>query len=415
MARTVFAGGQVYDGTTAAAAPGEVAVEDGRVVEVGTDLDGDERVDCAGGYVAPGFFDCHVHVTLDAPSLMRILETPFSLQFYSAAANLATTLRTGITTVRDAGGADLGIRTAVERGMIPGPRLQVAITMLSQTGGHGDDWHVCGGEAPFMVTHPGRPSGLVDGPHAVRQRVRELVRAGADVIKVATTGGVLSPNDDPRHAHFRDDEIQEMVAEAHAAGIEVMAHAQGTEGIQAAVRNGVRSIEHGIYLDDETVDLMVQHGTWLVPTLHAPRAVVAAADAGVPIPRAAVEKAHQVAEAHVASVRLAHEAGVRIAMGTDCGVGPHGTNLEELGLMTEAGLSPRDALEATTGSAADLLGVGADRGRIRPGQRADLVVVGGDPDDVRGLRERVRRVYLDGRLAHRADDATAATAADPTP
>ena len=401
MARTLFSGGVVYDGTTTAASTADVVVEDGRILEVGSDLDGDEQVDCSGGYLSPGFFDCHVHVTLDAPSLMRVLETPFSLQFHSAAANLATTLRTGITTVRDAGGADLGTRTALERGMIPGPRMQIAVVMLSQTGGHGDDWHVCGAEAPLMVPHPGRPSGRVDGPYAVRQRVRELVRAGADVIKVATTGGVLSPHDDPRHAHFRDDEIQEMVAEAHAAGIEVMAHAQGTEGIGAAVRNGVRSIEHGIYLDEETVALMVERGAWLVPTLHAPRAVIAAAAAGVPLPQAAVEKAHVVAEAHVASVRLAHEAGVRIAMGTDCGVGPHGTNLEELGLMTGAGLTPLDALHATTGSAADLLGVGDDRGRIRPGLRADLVVVDGDPDDVHDLAARVRSVHLDGREVHR--------------
>ena len=174
-----------------------------------------------------------------------------------------------------------------------------------------------------------------------------------------------------------------------------------TEGIRAAVRNGVRSIEHGIYLDEETVELMVERGAWLVPTLHAPRAVVAAAEAGLPLPQAAVDKARQVTEAHLASVRLAHEAGVRIAMGTDCGVGPHGTNLEELGLMTEAGLSPLEALHATTGSAADLLGVGDDRGRLRPSARADLVVVDGDPEDVTGLRERVREVHLDGRLVHR--------------
>jgi imidazolonepropionase-like amidohydrolase len=401
MTRTLFSGGLVYDGTTAMPSEGDVVVEDGRIVEVGTDLDGDESVDCSGGYLSPGFFDCHVHVTMDAPSQMQLIETPFSLQFYSAAANLKKTLDIGITSVRDAGGADQGIKEAVLRGLIPGPRMQLSIIMLSQTGGHGDDWSICGADAPFFVPHPGRPSGLVDGPTEVRRRVREIIRAGADVIKVATTGGVLSPRDDPRHPHFRDDEIAEITAEATAAGLHVMAHAQGAGGIKAALRNGVRSIEHGIFLDDEAIEMMLQRGAWLVPTLHAPRAVIAAADAGLPLAQSVVDKARDVAAAHVDSVTRAHQAGVRIAMGTDCGVGPHGTNLEELELMTEAGLTPLDTLRATTGSAAELLDVATDRGTIRPGQRADLVLVDGDPQDVTKLGDRVRAVYLDGREVSR--------------
>lgn len=396
MTRTLFTDAVVYDGTTSAPQPADVVVEDGRIVEVGPGLDGDERVDCGGGVLAPGFFDCHVHVTLDVPSVMRIVETPFSLQFFNAAANLRRTLETGITTVRDAGGADLGIKEAVARGMIPGPRMAISIIMLSQTGGHGDDWHVCGADVPFMVPHPGRPSGLCDGPDEVRRKVRELIRAGADCIKVATTGGVLSPNDDPRHAHFRDDEIAVMTQEAAAAHIHVLAHAQGAEGIKAAVRNGVRSIEHGIYLDDEAIALMLEHGAWLVPTLQAPQAVIDNAAAGVPIPAASVAKAREVVEAHRDSVRRAHEAGVRIAMGTDAGVGAHGTNLEELELMTRSGLSPLEALHATTGSAAELLGVAEDRGTLAPGKRADLVLLDGSADDVTGLRERVRGVWQDG-------------------
>ena len=285
MSRTLFHGGTVYDGTTSLPAGGDVVVEDGRIVEVGTGLDGDEAVDCTGAYVSPGFFDCHVHVTMETPNMVETAQTPFSLTFYQAAERLRRTLDTGITTVRDAGGADQGIKEAVERGLIAGPRMLIAITMLSQTGGHGDDWSICGADVPFMVPHPGRPSGVVDGPDQVRRKVREIIRAGADVIKVATTGGVLSARDDPRHPHFRDDEIAEMTAEASAAGIHVMAHAQGTGGIKAALRNGVRSIEHGIFLDEEAIEMMLQRGAWLVPTLHAPRAVVAAADAGVPLSR----------------------------------------------------------------------------------------------------------------------------------
>ncbi len=396
MTRTIFTGGTVYDGTTGRPAEGDVVVEDGRIVDVGPGLDGDVSVDCSGGFVSPGFMDCHVHVTLDNPVQMQIIETPFSLQFFQAAANLKKTLEIGITSIRDAGGADLGIKEAVDRGMIPGPRMQISIIMLSQTGGHGDDWSICGGDVPFFMPHPGRPSGVVDGPDEVRRRVREIIRAGADVIKVATTGGVLSPRDDPRHGHFRDAEIAVMTEEATAAGLHVMAHAQGAGGIKAALRNGVRSIEHGIFLDDEAIEMMLQAGAWLVPTLHAPRAVIAAADAGLPIADSVVDKARFVAQTHADSIRRAHAAGVRIAMGTDCGVGAHGTNLDELVLMNQAGLSPLEALHATTGSAAELLDVATDRGTLRPGQRADLVVVDGDPEDVSGLAGRVRSVFLDG-------------------
>jgi imidazolonepropionase-like amidohydrolase len=395
MTRTLFSGGLVYDGTTAAAAEADLVVEDGRILELGTGLDGDEVVDCSGAFLSPGFFDCHVHVVLNTPSLKEVIESPFSLQFFTAAANLEKTLAAGVTSVRDAGGADLGIKTAVERGLIPGPRMQISLIMLSQTGGHGDDWSVCGAEIPLFLPHPGRPSGVVDGPDEVRKRVRELVRAGADVIKVATSGGVLSAAN-PHHGQLRDAEIAVMTEEATAAGIHVMAHAQAAIGIKAALRNGVRSIEHGIFLDDEAIDLMLEKRAWLVPTLQAPRAVIAAAEAGLSLPQESVDKAREVAETHTESVRRAHEAGVRIAMGTDAGVGAHGTNLEELELMTGTGLSALEALHATTGSAAELLDVADDRGTLRPGLRADLVVVEGSPDDVTGLAGRVRSVYLDG-------------------
>lgn len=396
MTRTLFSGGLVYDGTLADPVEGDVVLEDGVIVDVGLGLDADESVDCSGAFVAPGFFDAHVHVTLDNPSLLELIQTPFSLQFFQAAANLRKTLHTGVTFVRDAGGADLGIKEAVLRGMVPGPRMQISVTPLCQTGGHGDPWHVCGADVALLVPHPGRPDGVVDGPDQVRRRVREIIRAGADVIKVATTGGVVSPRDDPTHGHFRDDEIAVMVAEAAAAGLSVMSHAQGAEGVKAAVRNGVRSIEHGVFLDDEAIELMLAEGTWLVPTLHAVHSLLSAIDGGAAYPQAVVDKARLVATAHQESIARAHAAGVRIAMGTDCGVGPHGTNLDELELMTKVGLSPLEALHATTGSAAELLRVDSDLGRIAPGMRADLVVVEGSPSDVSALGERIRGVYLDG-------------------
>ena len=396
--RTLFAGGQVFDGTGSAVAGADVVVEDGRVVDVGPGLDGDVAVDCAGATVLPGLVDCHVHLLFSGVHPLKTLQSPFSYPYFEAVRNLRTTLDLGITTVRDAGGADLGVKQAVADGLVPGPRVLIAVSMLSQTGGHGDGWYPSGCSVPLLQPHPGRPSTIVDGPEQVRQKVRELVRAGADVIKAATSGGVLSARDDPRHGHFRDEEVAMMVQEAEAAGITVMAHAQATEGIKTAVRNGVRSVEHGIYLDDEAIELMLDWGTWLVPTLAAPRAVLDLAAAGVPYPDAVLAKARMVLEEHTASVRRAIEAGVTIAMGTDSGVGPHGGNLRELELLVDCGMSPAQALHAATGSATELLDVADDRGQVAPGQRADLVLVDGDPLDVATLGDRIRAVYQDGQL-----------------
>jgi len=398
MTRRVFSGGQVLDGTGGPAIRADVAVSDGRIVEVGAGLDGDEVVDCTGATLLPGLFDCHVHVMLSGVDMLRLLQTPFSYGFYEAVHNLRRTLALGITSVRDAGGADLGVAQAVRDGLIAGPRMQIAISMLSQTGGHGDGWHVCGAEVPLMGPHPGRPNTVVDGTDEMRRTVRELLRAGADVIKVATSGGVLSARDDPRHPHFRPAELDVLVEEAVAAGVYVMAHAQGAEGIKAAVRAGIRSIEHGIFLDDEAIDLMLEHGTWLVPTLAAPRAVLTAVAAGASLPEAVVEKARSVQAVHDESVRRAIEAGVKVAMGTDSGVGPHGDNLSELALMVGCGMTPEQAWHAATLSAAELLGVADELGSLEPGKRADVVVLDGDASDLTGLAGRVREVWRDGVL-----------------
>jgi len=360
-------------------------------------MDADVRVDLAGAAVVPGFFDCHTHVTVSGFDYMSLLQRPFSFQFYEAVENLRRTLDIGITTIRDAHGADLGVQQAVERGMIPGPHMQISVTAISQTGGHGDGWMASGNCIEMMPTHPGRPSGIVDGPDEMRRKVRELIRAGADVIKVFTSGGVLSPRDDPRHAHFRDVELAVLVEEATAAGRFVMAHAQGVDGIKNAVRAGIRSIEHGVYLDDEGISLMLEHGTWLVPTLSAPAAVLELVSAGGQVPAVVIEKAHAVIDVHRRAVTRAIEAGVKIAMGTDSGVGPHGQNLHELDLMTQCGMSPAQALISTTSEAARLLGVDDDRGTIEPGKRADLVVLGGSLDDMTGLSDRVLQVWKDGQ------------------
>lgn len=397
-------GGHVFDPRSGTAAPADVLIDGERIVDVGPGLDGDAALDAVGQLVVPGFIDCHVHVTLDDVDTMRLIQTPFSLRFFQAVRNLRLTLHAGVTTVRDAAGADLGVKEAVATGLVEGPDMQIAIGVLSPTGGHGDEW-MPSGECVHALwpPHPGCPSTVVDGVEAMRQKVRELIRAGADVIKVATTGGVISPRSDPRRAYFAADELAIMMAEARAARVHVMAHAQGADGVKNAVRAGVRSIEHGVYLDDEAVDLMLEHGTWLVPTLSAPHAILRQARAGAGITEAARSKVAEILDAHEASVRLAHDAGVRIAMGTDAGIAPHGDNLRELELLSDQGLSAVDALRSATTHAAELLDRSADIGELAPGKRADLVVLDGTDVAVTDLGKRVGAVIQRGRLVSAAE------------
>ncbi|MGO1441025.1 MAG: amidohydrolase family protein [Brevibacterium yomogidense] len=395
-------------------------------------------VDGTGKTLTPGLIDCHVHVgTVGAGSLDAFTE-PFSLQFFRAARNLEKTLQAGVTTARDAGGADAGVKTALAQGLVEGPDLRAAISIMSQTGGHGDGRMASGAHMPMFTEHPGRPDGVADGLDGVRAKTREILRAGADHIKICSTGGVLSPADDPRHSQFTQAEIEVIVAEAAAQGTYVMSHAQGAEGIRNALRAGVRSIEHGIYVDAQTIELFLEKDAFLVPTLQAPQAVIDAADAGAALPPAVVEKARMVADIHREAIAAAHQAGVKIAMGTDAGVGPHGENLEELELMVDIGLSTEEALRAGTTAAAALLGLdsveavagagaggvpsgvaggggaaaggetggGASAaagglalvGRVAPGYAADLVLFEGDLSRV-GLseaRRRVSQVYRGG-------------------
>lgn len=399
MTRTVFTGGLVFDGTGADPASADVVVEGERILDVGTGLDGDEAVDCAGCVLLPGLFDCHVHVAFAGGfGYTELVQKPFSYQFYEAARNLELTLALGITTARDAGGADLGIKRAVADGLIPGPRLQISVAAISQTGGHGDGWTPSSHCVPLFVEHPGRPASIADGDDEVRKVSRQLLRAGADVLKVCATGGVLSPADDPRHSQFTEQELRVIVTEAAMQGRHVMTHAQGTRGIKNALRAGVRSIEHGIYLDDEAVEMMLANDAWLVPTLIAPVAILRQIEAGAELPEFVVRKVTEVAAAHAESMRRAVDAGVRIAMGTDAGVGAHGTNLEELPLMAAAGMTPAQVLAATTSSSAELLGLGESLGKLAPGYRADLVVVDGDPlGELADFQKNVREVWQDGR------------------
>jgi imidazolonepropionase-like amidohydrolase len=399
MARTVFSGGRVFDGSGAVISEADVAIEDGLIVDVGPGLDGDDGVDCSGKALLPGLFDCHVHLAFRHEDFdeVRRMNEPFSLPFFRMAENLRITLALGITTVRDASGADAGLKMAVEQGTLVGPRMQISVNMLSMTGGHNDDWLPSGAIGPWSVNYPGMPSGVCDGVDGVSLKVREMIRAGADVIKIASSGGFLSPSDDPRQPNFSQAEVDAIVATAADLGRWVMSHACGAEGIKRAVRAGIRSIDHGTFLDEEAVSMMVERGTWLVPTLTAGANIDALAE-DPKLPDAVREKLRGLGRPELDAFQMAAEAGVKIAMGTDCPVSPHGTNLNELRHMSELGLSPVQALVAATSSAAELMGLGDELGSIEPGKRADLVLVDGDPFEFATLPNRIVQVWKDGAM-----------------
>ncbi|SNC63543.1 Imidazolonepropionase [Kytococcus aerolatus] len=390
----------VFDGMTFLDGPQDVVLEGTRITEIrpsGAAPAEGNVVDLSGQVLLPGFIDCHVHVVAERAGSLEAVHEPFSLEFFRAVQNLRATLRTGVTAARDAGGADLGVKEALARGWVEGPELAIAVQIIGQTGGHSDHHTASGADLPFFQRHPGRPRSVADGADDFLRLTRELFRAGADHIKICSTGGVLSPTDDPRHSQMTDEEIRAVVGEAGRQGSYVMSHAQGTDGIQNALRAGVRSIEHGIYLDDETIDLFLEKDAFLVPTLQAPLEVIRGAESGAAsLSPVVVEKARRVVEAHRESIGRAIEAGVKIAMGTDAGVGVHGTNLEEIGLLQDAGLSLEGSLRAATSTAADLLNR-PDLGRVEKEATASLVAVPeGDLERLGQLRAGDLRVWLKG-------------------
>ena len=384
-----------------------VVTENNKIIYVGPEngysLTGTEDIlDATGKTVLPGIIDCHVHMALEYEPLEKRLVKPFSYMFYETQEYLKRTLYSGITSVRDALGTDLGVKKAVEDGLIVGPRMQLSINALTITGGHGDGYTVSGNVLDLMPSgYPGMPSGKCDGVEEVRKKTREMLRAGAEVIKVHATGGVLSPTDHPEFTQFSLEELKVMVEEGNfRKNVKVMAHAQGAEGIKNAIRAGVHSIEHGIFIDDEAIELMLENGTYLVPTLLAPVAVLEMAEQ-VGMPKTAVEKSKEVIEHHKASFQKAYQAGVKIAMGTDAGVMPHGTNLRELALMVEAGMPPMESIIVSTKTAAECLGWEDMLGTLEKGKLADLIIVEGNPlDDIQSLanNETIKVVMKNGKI-----------------
>ena len=329
---------------------------------------GSLTLDCEGRYLIPGLIDCHVHITSagDPAELSPGPRPPLPRRSWRAAEHARTTLTRGITTVRDLGAADrlnIDLAAAIAAGELAGPRILAAGMGVTMSGGHGHG---------FIARE-------ADGPDAVRKTVREELRAGATAIKLFASGGVLTPGVDPRSPAFTRTELQAGVEEATKAFRTVAAHAQSTEGIKNAVAAGVTSIEHGVWLDEEAIAMMLEAGTYLVPTLTAPEHIAQGGDAG--IPRYAVEKGQAVLEDHIASYEAAVRAGVRLAMGTDQGtpLNRPGENAQEIVRMAAHGLSSAAALLAATAWAAELLGLGDEVGRLRVGQAADIVILAEDP------------------------------------
>ncbi len=379
----VLTGATLIDGTGAAPVPDAAVVVDGdHIAAAGPRLAvswpaSAEIVDVKGRTIIPGLIDAHDHLASHGYALATRwgLDEPASTAHMRTARVLAETLAMGYTTVRDGGGLDAGFKAAVEQGLIPGPRLVLGIQIVSPTGGIGDrvspSGHTC-----CAVYDPLLPESVANGPDEVRDVVRTMVRAGADVIKTATTGGASSrPGHGPLDAAFSLPEMQALVTESHALGRRVMCHALGGPGLRTALEAGVDSIEHGCYLDEEPMLMakMAAQGTFFVPTLTVYVYHRESASSHV-WARAAALYPH-----HVASVQRALELGVPIAAGTDAGGHGHPKNALELKYLVEAGLTPMQALRSATQWAAKCLGLERDLGTIERGRLADLVVVNGSP------------------------------------
>ena len=401
--------------------PCDIEVMDGVVTRLATDLHSDaESFDFSGLWVMPGMVDCHLHAIATSLDTLALLRTPLSERILEAALVLHRTLQAGVTLARDAGGIDAGVRNAVQRGYVPGPDLQVAIGPLSQTGGHFDGYLV--GPAVPITTgyqipdYPGRPPLVVDGPDEMLKAVRLLLRAGADWIKLCTTGGIMSGTG--AAPQFTREEIMTAVGEARRRGKPSMVHCFGGEGLRHALDAGVRSIDHGILLTEEDAGSMAAKGCWLVPTLTVLGDIRNWAAEGKLGP-AAMRRVEEVAPKFGDAVRIAREAGVKIALGTDfISREQHGTNLREIASVVDAGLSVEEALIAATRNGAELLGLEGDHGRIAPGFVFDAIVLDQDPSDlafaragkVAGVFKRGEAVVPHPRLAQAS--ATRRTALD---
>lgn len=386
----ILRGAALIDGTGAPPLRDRaVVVTDRRIAGVVADRSPRDGtvLDLGGLTLLPGLINCHVHLCLagDADPSRTLADESYAATVVNAVVRAQQTVEAGVTTVRDLGGreyAEIAVRDGVRAGRIAGPRILCAGRAVCITGGHG--WRMLGRQA--------------DGPDDLRRAVREQLRAGADVIKLIATGGVMTPGVDPRAAQLTLEELRAGVDEAHRARRRAAAHAMADEGIAWCLDAGIDTIEHGVFLTEALVTRMATQGTALVATLIAPHAIVEGGLAAG-IPEFAVTKSLALRERHLESFRLALRAGVTIATGTDAGtpLNPHGSIVPELALMVAAGMAPLQAVRAATSVAAQVLGIAAETGSIAPGLAADLIAIEGDPaTDIKAL-DAIRLVVADGR------------------
>lgn len=372
---------------------GHILVEGEKIAGIGAgdptvEMAGFERIDLDGQAVLPGFIDCHVHLRTDGvadPRAQAAADTD-ALAVLRSARNALRTLQAGVTTIRDCGsrnGIDFALREAVRQGICLAPRLVLSGMVICMTGGHG--WQV-GIEA--------------DGVDGVRKAARSQIKAGADNVKLIASGGILTKGTEIGSPQYTIEELRAGVEEARAAGKTCCAHAHGATAVKNATIAGVSSVEHGYFIDDDGIALMLEHGTFLVGTSAAVRNVVKHGIAAGINPDA-VRKAESAIDQHIEGFKKAYKAGVKMAMGTDSGVPftHHGRNLDELGYLVQMGVPPAEAIGIGTYQSARLLNMDDRIGSLEAGKLADLVVVDGDPlkdIDVLGQPERIRKVYLGG-------------------
>lgn len=402
----VVRNGSVVEGTGTGPRPDRALVlRDGRIDWVGPaaeipEISAPHRVvDADGGTILPGFVDAHVHMTMSGEGMnpADLINQPPHYGYFTAIPRLKATLDAGVTSVRDLAGLDQAVVRAVDEGIVPGPRITTAYRALGPTGGHGDFRTCCGFDYGTVLGPDGAVSVNTDGPAEALRATREVMRKGAKVIKVMASGGVWSPQDTPWHDGLNTEEMAVIVREAASHDVPVAAHAQSARSIRNALTAGVTSVEHGYEIDERGIELMLDRGAYLVPTLSTattPPDPATSADY-------AVAKKLKLQEHLSENITAAIRAGVRVALGTDSGICRHGRNLRELALLVEHGMTPMGALLAGTRDAAALLGLADEIGTLEPGKRADVVVCAGDPlTDITlpGDPDNITAVIKDGRV-----------------